>query len=287
MHRFLRRFLSDAQWRGLARLAGGLRALTAATLVRLLRLLPLGVQAAVKESLRPVGKLDYAPSAVRMAVNSRWQVYRLRSCRKEPETIRWLEEHLRPGDVLFDIGANVGAYSLVAHAITEGHARIYAFEPGFATFTELCSNVALNRAQASIVPLQIGLSDRTALLDFRYSDLGAGAAQHSWEGAASQLGAEHHAVHTQPTPCFRMDDLIDRLALEPPTVMKIDVDGPELDVIAGGERTLSDPRLRTILIESDAASEPRLIPSLESRGFRLHQQFRRGTDLSNYVFLRR
>ena len=98
----------------------------------------------LKSRLRPVGRLDYAPKRIDMHIDSAWQLFRLGSCAKEPETIRWLESELRPGDTFYDIGANVGAYSLVAFAITAGQAKIVAFEPGFATFTVLCQNIQLN-----------------------------------------------------------------------------------------------------------------------------------------------
>ena len=74
-----------------------------------LRRLPLDVLSIVKSDLRPVGRLDYAASRIDMCVNSPWQLYRLRSCAKEPETVQWLESMVRPGDTFYDIGANVGA----------------------------------------------------------------------------------------------------------------------------------------------------------------------------------
>ena len=54
---------------------------------------------------------------------------RSNSCKKEPETIDWLTDNLRDGDIFYDVGANVGAYSLVAASIND-NIKVYSFEPG-------------------------------------------------------------------------------------------------------------------------------------------------------------
>ena len=219
-----------------------------------------------------------------MFVNSHWQAYRLRSCIKEPETVKWIEENMKSGDVFYDVGSNVGAYALVAFAVTGGQSKIYAFEPSFATFGELCWNIYLNKAQNRIIPLQIGLGAKTELLNMRYSELTAGAAQHAWDGIPSQKGEDFDPVYTQATPCYRIDDLVDMLKLEIPALIKIDVDGPEFEALKGAERTLLDPIVRTLLIEINDNQAEEIVTFLEGKGFGIHSKYRRGASLSNYVF---
>ena len=254
-----------------------------------LRRFPLDVLSIVKSDLRPVGRLDYGPRRIDMAVNSPWQMYRLRSCAKEPETVQWLESVLRPEDTFYDIGANVGAYSLVAFAVTGGKARVIAFEPGFGTFAELCRNIHLNHAEESITPLAIALSDRTGLASFRYSETTPGAALHNWD--ASAPGETHAPELVLPTMSYRLDDLIAALDLPPPTLLKLDVDGPELEVLAGAEHTLADPSLRSCIVELDMRSHvyADAVAHLERKGFRVESRHVRGGEegpLHNVIFAR-
>jgi FkbM family methyltransferase len=257
----------------------------------LIQRLPDDVVAHVKSRLRPVGRLDYGPVRIDMRTDSAWQIFRLGSCAKEPETVRWLETQLRPGDTLYDIGANVGAYSLVAFAITAGQAKVVAFEPGFATFTALCHNIQLNRAADAIVPLPIALSDADGLATFRYSDTDAGAALHSWQEGVP--GEAHAPQLVLPTMTFTLDGRIEALHLPPPTLIKLDVDGPELEVLAGADKALSRPELRGVLVELDdrtpAAAEA--VALLEGKGFRVESRHVRGGigaagPIQNVIFAR-
>ena len=59
---------------------------------------------------------------------------------KEPWTVAWLDDSVRPGDVVYDIGANVGVFSLIAAANLDGQGSVVAFEPGYANFSRLCEN---------------------------------------------------------------------------------------------------------------------------------------------------
>jgi FkbM family methyltransferase len=249
------------------------------------RLFPPRFVALVKSGLKPVGRLDYRPKRVEMVLNSPWQVYRLTSCAKEPETIRWLETHLRPGDCFYDIGANVGAYSLVASAITNGDIKVFAFEPGFGTFAELCLNVRQNRAAESIVPLPVALGWSNGLFEFKYSDVTPGAARHNWGGTEAR-----EPDFVLRTAVFRLDDLIDLLSLPLPTLLKLDVDGPELDVLRGATRLLGSQGLRTVLVELDDASEttPEVGRLLEGLGFRLETRHNRGGNgpTHNAIYVR-
>ena len=104
--------------------------------------LPGRVIALVKENIVLIRKMDYDAKPILMNIESSLEYnVRLHSCAKEPETVRWIEEYVREGDVIFDIGANVGAYSLVTSKVANGKARVYAFEPSFLNFAQLCRNI--------------------------------------------------------------------------------------------------------------------------------------------------
>src|SRR2546423_5415633 len=108
-----------------------------------------------------MGRLDYDGAEILVGVTSRAEILsRLRPCAKEPWTVRWLERNLREGDVLYDVGANIGAYSLIADALGRG-ARVVAIEPAYANYAALCDNVLLNGRGDRIVPLPVALAEET------------------------------------------------------------------------------------------------------------------------------
>lgn len=244
-------------------------------------MLPLHVVAQFKNDFQPVGRLDYADSTILMGVGSAMDHYRLTSCAKEPETIAWLQRSLRPDDVFFDVGANIGAYSLVADAIGAGRVRSFAFEPSFATFAQLSRNIFLNGASKRIVPLCVALTDHTGLLSFRYSDFSSGAARHNLE--ASEVAGEQFVL------AISLDELLSRFGLPTPSVLKIDVDGGEAAALKGAALTLKAQRLRTVLVEfDDTLDETRtLCALLEQSGFQMSAKHRRyDSTYYNYIFLR-
>jgi FkbM family methyltransferase len=203
--------------------------------------------------------LDYPGAEIKLVPASG---KRHRSCEKEPFTVDWIERHLRNGETLYDIGANVGAYSLVAAKAVPG-ARVVAFEPAFPAFSVLCENIVLNGLHDRITPLPVALGDATALRTFRYSSLKPSDAGHN---------APRASAYTQPVAAYRLDDLVRQFELPWPTHIKLDVDGFEVAVLEGATDTLAAPELRTLMVEI-AVGDDAVVSLLESRGFELKRRF--------------
>lgn len=260
------------------------------------RLLPTRALLLVKERLDAVGVMDYREPIYLNLETSLEYTERLGSVAKEPETIAWIEEFVKPNDVLADIGANVGAYALVAAKATQNQATVYAFEPAFANYAELCRNIRLNGCGESVIPLPVALSDRTGVDVFRYSSLAPGAARHA-SGAESPLqAATAKPVFEHRMLTYRLDDLIESMGLRTPNHIKIDVDGNESLVLRGAERALSDEGLRSLLVEVDERSPAaeEIVRLLADKGFKLrskHKYVYGGetgpySTMFNYVFTR-
>ena len=244
----------------------------------------------LKNELNVVERMDYARGDVLLNIDSRIEYEtRLRSCAKEPDTVEWVETFLKPGDVLFDVGANVGAYSLVAAKFFGGGVRVYAFEPAFLNYTQLCKNVYLNGCQGSVIPLPVALSDKTALGVFNYHNLIPGGALHTLGAAIDHKGEAFVPAFTQHMLSYRLDDLIDQFGLPTPTHIKIDVDGIELEVLEGARATLSNPSLRSVIVELEAGEgERRITELLTAAGFELHSKHGRWTPgMLNCIFSRK
>jgi len=239
------------------------------------RLLPTGLWLRIREEAALVRRMDYGRSPIYMCVDS-WieNDVRLHSAGKEPGTVEWIESWFEPGDVFYDIGANVGVYSLIAFHFLGAKTKIYAFEPGFVTFPQLCKNVCLNGASEAIVPLQVALSDQTSVTAFNYQNLSPGGALHALGVPVDHRGREFQPVAMLPTLSYRLDEFVRQFSLPRPNHMKVDVDGIEYQVLRGSQELLGSRELRSILVEMNEQREDakEIGKLLEINGLVLHSR---------------
>lgn len=168
---------------------------------------------------------------------------------KEPDTLDWLDSALRPGDVLYDVGANIGQYSLYAARRHQGRVSVLAFEPEALNYAKLNKNIVLNGLMGVVVPYCLAIADRTAIDRFYTQAFSPGAALHTWGKPETQGEKPFEPRNLQGMMAVSLDDLTGRFGLPFPQHVKIDVDGIEDSIVAGATRTLADERLRTVLIE--------------------------------------
>lgn len=178
----------------------------------------------------------------------------------EPDMIDWLKTTLKPGDVLWDIGANVGAYSILAAKLCPG-ARVFSFEPFIPTFSHLWENIVINNVTQQVFPVCAGLANRTSPESLAVSDPRAGSSHHQVGQSGGKLQQGIIAV--------RGDDLRGLLGLPGPTMLKLDIDGLEEAAVEGLRETLRTPALRAVMIEVEAGkSEEPVQKALEEAGFK-------------------
>lgn len=237
-----------------------------------IRELPPSRQVELRAATRVQVPLDYP--GIKMRAETLAEVNRARGCTKEPETVAWLERTFKPGDVLYDIGANVGAYSLVAAAVAKGECLVFAFEPHAATYLALVENVQLNRRSDCVTALPIALGDRS-MINVISGDPAAGASCHDWSGNAD--GVPQHVA------CLKLRDVVSMFGIPSPTHIKLDVDGVEDAVIRGAAGMLENQRLRTILIEAEGPDMP---ATIADAGFKVTGTYPRGGHLVNWIFER-
>jgi FkbM family methyltransferase len=215
---------------------------------------------------RGVARLDYAGAHIVVRVDTK-AIFRsrLHPVAKEPWTVQWLERNLRAGDVLYDVGANIGDYALIACAI-EPASHVVALEPAFANYDALCRNVLLNRMTDAITPLPLGLGEATRLASLACEMTDAGAATHALDGGGK-------AAYRQPTLVYSLDDLVESFGLPAPTLVKIDVDGSERAVLEGAAATLSRPEARSVIVEVDVSQTELVGAQLREMGFALTARY--------------
>ena len=204
-------------------------------------------------------------SFVTPTVFTKWRVDSL--FEKEPITIQWIAD-FTPDDVLVDVGANVGMYTVWA-AKTRG-VKVFAFEPEAQNYSLLNRNIVMNELDERVKAYCLALSDQAGLTELHLSELKAGGSCHS-------LGERVDFRHQPMKPAFsqgsvsaKLDDLVASGAVLPPTHIKIDVDGFEPKVIAGARRVLADNGLRSLLVETNQnlPDHVEMVADLQSMGFR-------------------
>lgn len=284
-------------WAVLRGIRNGIRRALVYMWLSLSAMLPDRIVVFLKSNTRLIKKLDYQGANIYLQVESQVEYdTRLHSCVKEPETIDWIHGFFKEGDVYYDIGANVGAYALVAAKHFRGKVQVYAFEPSFPTFKQLCTNVVLNDCQGSVTPLQVALSERTGMAVLNYSSLLPGSALHALGEAVDYKGDYFQPVVKQSVLAFALDDLVRQFALSPPTHVKLDVDGIELSILKGAEQTLSRAALKSVLVEilEGDPQSAEVVALLEQSGlkFQSKHKYVYGGDsgpssrIYNYIFCR-
>lgn len=176
---------------------------------------------------------------------------------KEPGTIAWLQREVRPGDVLWDIGANIGCYTVVAARLG---AAVVAFEPAPMNAAALLRNIQANGLTNQVVVLTVALSDEDAWGPFQFTSLRPGASGH-------QLGDMAGIAYEQKL-MRRADTLVAEGAIPPPTLVKLDVDGLEPAILRGMWQTLSATPPRSLQVEIQPETRKTVPDLLEPLGYR-------------------
>jgi FkbM family methyltransferase len=149
----------------------------------------------------------------------------------EPEVQKLLQRHLRPGMVMYDVGANVGFFSLIGSRLVGSAGQVVAFEPLQENVKALTRNLELNGIDnVSIVELALGA--RRDRIGMRIPDT-ADAGTHA------SLGGDGPVVEVAP---------LDELELPAPDLIKIDIEGAEVDAVRGMRRTLGEAA-PTLIVE--------------------------------------
>jgi FkbM family methyltransferase len=195
----------------------------------------------------------------------------------EEEVLRDLFSQLDSEDVLWDVGASLGLYSVFSSAKVN---HVYAFEPERWTRNQLARNIALNQCRnVTVLPVALGRSDGTTQLFTALSpNVGTHALARRMDYRVRRQGKE--------IPVHRGDTLVEDGSLGIPSILKIDVEGAELQVLSGLQITLQRSTLRLILVEYHPVLWPLfdvhdgdIDGILIGSGFRLQKMFPRGSEL--------
>jgi len=211
--------------------------------------MPLYLSFSLKQSLQLTTKMPLTLD-IKVAVDRRTDYIRAQFCNKERSTCQWIEKYYKKGDVIYDVGANIGAVSLISAIYLEKDCLVYAFEPLPSTFSMLFKNVMINNCDKVIIPLNIALSDKVEINQFNLTSIESGTSGHSLDKVNIKPLKDLNKSLTVFTQT--LDNLVRSYHINPPNHIKIDVDGVDYEVLMGGKKNiLNNPALKTILIEKN------------------------------------
>jgi len=152
----------------------------------------------------------------------------------EFEDMAFVLHALQKGDLFVDIGANIGAYTVLA-SVTG--ATVICFEPVKETYESLLDNLYVNRLDGKIDARMQALGRATGMLTMMAD-----------RDTRNQIVTEEEQYSGEVVQ-VSVSTLDSALAGQVPKLIKIDVEGFETDVVKGGEKTFSDPRLQAVIME--------------------------------------
>ena len=163
---------------------------------------------------------------------------------KEPETLDWINS-MPLGCVLWDIGANVGLYSV--YAAKKKHCRVVAFEPSVFNLELLARNIFLNDLQEWITIVPVALSDEIGPNQMCLTTTEWGGALSSFGKNIGWDGQPINDIFSFQTLGFNMDQAVKLFKLPQPDFIKMDVDGVEHIILQGGKHVLD--KVKGVLVE--------------------------------------
>ena len=146
----------------------------------------------------------------------------------EPRDMLFCAHLLRPGDLFFDVGANVGSYSVIAAKVCG--ARAVAFEPAPETISQLLDNLRLNGIEDLVRIEQCAASNHQGTVRFT-----------AGENALNRVSESGTEVQ-----CRTLDSFAD----ETPLFVKVDVEGHEREVVEGAQKMFAKKGLKAVTLET-------------------------------------
>ncbi len=171
------------------------------------------------------------------------------------------------GDVVLDLGANIGTTALLFSRMVGEAGHVYAFEP---VVPDLCRNNVERNGMRNVTVIPKGVSNRAENIEFEFSDFCLDSKLCGHETAAAE-GSRRCAV-----PVVRLDDWMTDENLQRLDFIKIDIEGAEEPALRGGQRLIErfKPKLSISSYHVDSVSElqhPKLVKLLREWGYQIEE----------------
>lgn len=195
---------------------------------------------------------------LRLTIAGRREIKRAHQVDREAPLLRRMFQHLEEGDVIWDIGANIGVISLLLARHGPGRtARIHSFEPEPRNFRQLTRNLELNGLSDRVTPHQLALGAEEGEVEL-FIRGGPGEGRHSIAAARGSTGSIQVPL-TTATAFARKHDAW-------PTLLKLDVEGAEGQVLAGMAELMDQRPPRDVFLEIHPKGDGDRMPGAAGAG---------------------
>lgn len=186
------------------------------------------------------------------------------------DEFRLLASLCPPDHAVLEIGANIGAISVPLARYLRGiGGKLYCYEPQQTIFNILCANMALNGIE-NVLLKDIGLGEKSGSSFYELPDYGQ--IGNFGDVCLNQKPSENLSSHSVKTSLSTLDTEMSGESM-PIGLIKIDVQGMELDVLKGGEKTIEKHR-PVIYVENDIQEKSvRLLKFLKNHNYEMYWHF--------------
>jgi len=192
----------------------------------------------------------------------------------EKPVLDFLIKNIKEGDVVFDVGANVGVHTVLTAKLVGKKGKVFSFEPEAETFSTLKKNISINELN-NVLSFPVALSDSRSEKNIYFTGNTGGFTLRDNSGSLKGKGIK----------LIPGDELIKEENLPIPKIVKIDVEGFEYEVIKGFSKTLKNKKCKIVICEVHPGLLPNGVKSedvellLKEAGFHNLSKLTRGVNI--------
>jgi FkbM family methyltransferase len=157
-------------------------------------------------------------------------------------------QNIKRADIIFDVGANIGELTLLFSRFTGPEGHVHSFEPTLETFEKLNTLIKISNRQ-NVTLNNIAVADHTGKAIFNMYD-----EEHASWNTFVKRPLENYGIYIAPTvpievPTITIDEYCIQQSIDRINLLKIDVEGAELNVLQGAERMFKEKKIKCCVFE--------------------------------------
>jgi FkbM family methyltransferase len=169
-------------------------------------------------------------------------------------TVALLRQILKPGMVVFDVGANKGDFALHAALLVQPNGRVYAFEPVKYSFDYLCENIVRTTSAASVIkPHKLAVFSESGEVTIHTFPEGVSGWNTLGDPYLNPNMQKDFAVSAELVTAVTLDEFCEQHGISTIDLLKIDVEGFEPEVIEGAAMLVAQGRVTAVIFEISLA----------------------------------
>lgn len=209
------------------------------------------IEKKINSNLKLNYKLDYHPRILKKKKINLYTPTKITSFRastfftKEKDTICWIDKFGKNNNVFFDIGANIGLYSLYYSSLYKS--PVFSFEPDFQNLYLFKKNIILNKLQKFIKIVPNPVYNKYSFGSLIYDIKNLSGSSNIFFNDKKFINKKNFKKISILS--IKIDDLTENSITPYPSLIKIDVDGSEIEVIKGAYKTITSKECVSVLVE--------------------------------------